>query len=116
MSDIVGRDALGRVSSGFLPRARFATARRPILQRLFRRISERGIAYDPYDVAVRRRLADHLLAHTGTIRQAGRSSAAVSFSTLFKRRSLPKLLAPPILQILTSCLVPLRGIVGQGKS
>src|ERR1700722_10378610 len=60
MSDIVGRDALGRVSSGFLPRARFATARRPILQRLFRRISEKGIAYDPYDVAVRRHLADHL--------------------------------------------------------
>src|SRR4030088_2464039 len=60
MSGIVGRDALGRVSSGFLPRARFATARRPIFQRLFRKISDRGIAYDPYDVAVRRRLADHL--------------------------------------------------------
>ena len=60
MSDIVGRDALGRFSSGFLPRARFATARRPILQRLFRKISDRGIAYDPYDVAVRRHLADHL--------------------------------------------------------
>jgi hypothetical protein len=60
MSDIVERDAFERVSSGFFPKARFATARRPMLQRLFRRVSDRGIAYDPYDVAIRSHLADHL--------------------------------------------------------
>jgi Sulfotransferase domain len=60
MTDVIGRDGLGRLGSGPLGSTRFVAAGQRFLGKLFRARSSAGLAYDPYDDEFRRNLAEQL--------------------------------------------------------
>jgi hypothetical protein len=60
MTDVIGRDGLGRLGSGPLESTRFVAASQRVLGKFFRAPASAGLSYNPYDDELRRNLAEHL--------------------------------------------------------
>jgi Sulfotransferase domain len=60
MTDVIGRDGLGRLGSRPLGSARFVAASQRILGKFFRARSAAGLSYNPHDDELRRNLAEQL--------------------------------------------------------
>jgi hypothetical protein len=60
MTDIVGRDGLGRLGPGSVGSTRFVAASQRFLGKFFRARASTGLPYDPYDDHIRKDLAEHL--------------------------------------------------------
>jgi Sulfotransferase domain len=60
MTDVVGRDEVGRLGYGPFGSSRLVAASHRFVGRLFQARSSTGLSYDPYDHEIRKDLAEHL--------------------------------------------------------